>query len=240
LKQRNESPWGSYDESHELDRGGPVTVTVAVQREPGIALVNIQKFTKPEMEAALYRYQTVRHSSFVAALEAFITDDHLYVVLEDMPISLEHIVKLPRYPTEVQLVAILTPVKLPSSLNAPKSSTPTTLSLLLCLILVERSLISITACQIQLRLTAAVILHPSRKWRWVERHWNQEWIVPAKAMTRDFWEDKYKSVTSSNTPPASSSKPQNECPQWLKDDNDSELQAEYLIYCAEPQVPGVN
>jgi hypothetical protein len=34
--------------------------------------------------------------------------------------------------------------------------------------------------------TAAVILHPSRKWRWVERHWNQEWIAPAKAMTRDF------------------------------------------------------
>jgi hypothetical protein len=59
-------------------------------------------------------------------------------------------------------------------------------------------------------------------------------------MTRDFWEDKYKSVTSSNTPPASSSKPQNEFLQWLKDDNDSELQAEYLVYCAEPQVPGVN
>ena len=115
LRQRNGYPWGSYDESHELDRGGPVTVTVAVQREPGTALVNIRKFTKPEMEAALYRYQNVQHSSFVTALEAFITDDHLYVVLEDMPISLEHIVKLPRYPTEVQLAAILAPVKVPAA-----------------------------------------------------------------------------------------------------------------------------
>jgi hypothetical protein len=88
--------------------------------------------------------------------------------------------------------------------------------------------------------TAAVILHPSRKWRWVERHWNQEWIALAMAMTRDLWEDKYKPVTSSNTHPASSSKPQNEFLQWLEDDHDSELQDEYLIYCAEPQVPGVN
>lgn len=117
LKQRNESPWGRYDESHELDRGGPVTVTVAIQREPGTALVNIRKFAKPEMEAALYRYQNVQHGSFVTALETFITDDHLYVVLEDMPISLEHIVQLPRYPTDVQLAAMLAPVSGPRNLD---------------------------------------------------------------------------------------------------------------------------
>ena len=117
LKQRNESPWISYDKQFELELSSLVTVTVAVQREPRSALVNIRKFTRPEMEAALYRYQTVRHGSFVATLEAFITDDHLYVVLEHTPISLEHVVQVSRYPTEVQLVAILTPVKVPCSLS---------------------------------------------------------------------------------------------------------------------------
>jgi len=86
---------------------------------------------------------------------------------------------------------------------------------------------------------AALILHPSRKWRWVERHWKQEWIAPAKAMMKDFWEDRYKPATLSNTPPASSLKPQNEFLQWLEDDDNPELQDEYLAYCAEPQVPGV-
>jgi hypothetical protein len=132
LKQRNEYLWGSYDESHELDRVGPVTVTVAVQREPGTVLVNIRKFAKPEIEAALYRYQNVQHSSFVTALEVFITDNHLYIVLEDMPISLEHIVKLPRYPTDVQLAAILAPV------NAPRSLDP------------ERELILADSCRLEL------------------------------------------------------------------------------------------
>ena len=57
---------------------------------------------------------------------------------------------------------------------------------------------------------------------------------------KDFWEDKYKPATLSNTPPpASSSKPRNEFLQWLEDDDDPELQDEYLVYCAEPQVPGV-
>lgn len=120
LKQRNDSPWKSYDRGYELELSRHVTVIVAVQKEPRSELVNIRNFTKPEMETALYRYQTVRHSSFITALESFITYDHLYIVLEHMPISLVNIVEVSTYPTEVQLVAILAPVKLPRSLN-PKN-----------------------------------------------------------------------------------------------------------------------
>ena len=85
----------------------------------------------------------------------------------------------------------------------------------------------------------ALILYPLRKQRQVKRYQNKEQIAPAKAIIKDFQEDKYKPTTLSNTPPTSSLKPQNEFLQWLEDDNDPELQDKYLAYCAKPQVPGV-
>jgi len=50
---------------------------------------------------------------------------------------------------------------------------------------------------------AAIILHPSRKWRYIENHWNPEWISPAKDSMKDFWETRYKptATTTLNTNP---------------------------------------
>jgi hypothetical protein len=39
---------------------------------------------------------------------------------------------------------------------------------------------------------AVMVLHPSRKWRWIEKHWKAEWILGAKAKMKEFWETKYK------------------------------------------------
>ena len=42
-----------------------------------------------------------------AAIEVFMTQETLYVVLEHLPISLEQMVKSPAYPNELQLAAIV-------------------------------------------------------------------------------------------------------------------------------------
>lgn len=54
---------------------------------------------------------------------------------------------------------------------------------------------------------AALILHPSRQWQYIERNWDANWVKSAKAQMNDFWEKRYKSVskpilTTSNPPPS--------------------------------------
>jgi hAT family C-terminal dimerisation region/BED zinc finger len=90
---------------------------------------------------------------------------------------------------------------------------------------------------------AAIILHPSRKWRWIEKHWKPEWIPSAKQKMKTFWETKYKpdeaSMTSLATATALPMKPPNEFLQWLDEEDDITIGDEYTRYCALPQVPGV-
>lgn len=96
---------GRYEKWYDLQLKSPVTV--AVQKAPLTKLVSIRTFTKQNAEKALYTYQHIQHKDFVAALEVFLADEYLYVVLEHMPISLEHVVKTPRYPTALELAAIV-------------------------------------------------------------------------------------------------------------------------------------
>ena len=92
---------------------------------------------------------------------------------------------------------------------------------------------------------AAMVLHPSRKWRWIEKHWKAEWIPGAKAKMKEFWETKYKptdDVITASTSQGStaSAKPPNDFLQWLKDDDDDDVMGdEYTRYCKLPQVPGI-
>ena len=91
----------------------------------------------------------------------------------------------------------------------------------------------------------AIVLHPSRKWRWIEKHWKAEWIPSAKEKMKTFWETKYKPddealITSSATASTLLAKPPNEFLQWIQDkEDDTTTRDEYLRYCALPQVPGV-
>jgi hypothetical protein len=63
---------------------------------------------------------------------------------------------------------------------------------------------------------AAVVLHPSRKWRYIEKHWKEDWVPTAKANMKQFWETKYKpddnsaSMTQLATTLSSTRKPPNE------------------------------
>ena len=118
LKAARESPWTRYEKIYDLELGGPVEV--AVRKAPPIELVHVRAFSKPAAEKTLHMFRHIRHRNIVAALDAFTTDDGLYVVLEYMPISLEQIVKSPAYPDERQLAAILGQV---SSLIHARAST---------------------------------------------------------------------------------------------------------------------
>jgi hypothetical protein len=91
--------------SYDLELGGPVIM--AVRKVPPIELVHVRAFPKPNAEKTLYMFRRLQHRNIFAALDAFTSDDELYVVLGYISVSLKQIVRSPAYPNERQLAAIL-------------------------------------------------------------------------------------------------------------------------------------
>jgi len=105
LRTAWESPWERYTEEYDLDLGGPVVVSV--RKAPPVELVQVRAFPTSTAEKTLHMFRHIQHNKIVTALDAFTTDDFLYVVPEHMPVTLEQIVRCPAYADERQLRAIL-------------------------------------------------------------------------------------------------------------------------------------
>jgi serine/threonine protein kinase len=105
LRAAWESPWEKFEKIYTVELGGPVEV--AVRKAPPVELVHVRAFTTQAAPETLHVYRQLQHQNIVTALEAFTTDNGLYIVLEYMPLSLEPIVRSPAYPDERQLAAIL-------------------------------------------------------------------------------------------------------------------------------------
>ncbi|KAK3304833.1 uncharacterized protein B0T15DRAFT_537725 [Chaetomium strumarium] len=105
LETQPGSPWEHYREAFTWhDLGGDALLAVKMSPEKR---VNIRAFPEDQAEQALFWFRQVRHCSFVAALEAFATEKLLYVVLEEMDITLSHVIRCSRYPDKQELGAIL-------------------------------------------------------------------------------------------------------------------------------------
>lgn len=101
LRAAWEPPWGKYEKVYDVELGGAVEVASPVE------LVHVRAFSTEESAKTLHLFRQLRHQNIVTALEAFTTDNGLYIVLEHMPVSLERIVRSPAYLDERQLAAIL-------------------------------------------------------------------------------------------------------------------------------------
>jgi serine/threonine protein kinase len=99
------SPWEKYEKIYDVELGG--LMEVAIRKSPPVKLVHVRAFPTEVAEKTLHVYRQLQHRNIVTALEAFTTNNGLYIVLEHMPLSLERIVRSPAYPDEQQLAAIL-------------------------------------------------------------------------------------------------------------------------------------
>ncbi|KAH6871966.1 hypothetical protein B0T10DRAFT_567956 [Thelonectria olida] len=104
---RSESPWSSFQRSPVdiLDLGGKITV--ARSKAQPATIVGIRKYPTGKAKDLLPVFRRLQHENIVRVLDAFITKESLYLVFEDMRLSLEHFVVSPAYPTSLQLGTIL-------------------------------------------------------------------------------------------------------------------------------------
>ncbi|KAH6871691.1 hypothetical protein B0T10DRAFT_522830 [Thelonectria olida] len=104
---RSESPWLSFQRSpvDALDVGGKITV--ARSKAQPATIVGIRKYPTGKAKDLLPVFRRLQHENIVRVLDAFITKESLYLVFEDMRLSLEHFVLSPAYPTSLQLGTIL-------------------------------------------------------------------------------------------------------------------------------------
>jgi len=84
LEIKHGSPWKSYEKVYGRELGGPVTV--AARNTPSSELVIVREFAESNAEKALYMFQRIQHDNVVAAIEVFMIQENLYVVLEHLPI----------------------------------------------------------------------------------------------------------------------------------------------------------
>lgn len=82
-----ESLWEKYEKLYDVELGG--SMEVAVRKAPSMKLVYVRVFTNQATPETLYVYRRLQYQNIITALEAFTTDDSLYIVLEYMPLSLE-------------------------------------------------------------------------------------------------------------------------------------------------------
>lgn len=112
LPLRHESPYDHYKLSFGVDLGG--LGILAVKKTPPYTCAIVRRYRAANTKATFSLYQDIRHKNLHNAIEAFLDDDLLYFILEDISTTLEKVITCAIYPDEAQLNAILGQVNVSS------------------------------------------------------------------------------------------------------------------------------
>jgi hypothetical protein len=100
------SVWSQYTQMHELEMGG--TVNIAEKKGPLSSRVLIRRTSNMGLDNKI-RLLTQLHQRpyFLETTGVFLSDTVVDIVCEYMDLSLEHILGVPRFPTEKEVAAIV-------------------------------------------------------------------------------------------------------------------------------------
>ncbi|KAF4765574.1 hypothetical protein HAV15_003281 [Penicillium sp. str.  len=105
LHVRNCSPWETYKPIFTCDLAG--TVSISEHRRRGSKVVAIRSSSRMDGEELLHKYMRFDHVNIISASECFKNNGVNHYIVDDLPITLEHLVASDAYPSEVQLASIL-------------------------------------------------------------------------------------------------------------------------------------
>lgn len=99
------SPWENYTPILTfLDLGGE---SLIARKKNDTARVIVKRFIRSEGSEIAKQFRRLCHPSILQAIEAFTTSDYLYIILEEMHLTLRHIVKSPVNPRANQIAVIV-------------------------------------------------------------------------------------------------------------------------------------
>lgn len=102
---QNCNPWDIYKVIFTCDLAGQVAISE--NRDQGSNVVAIRTSAKASGEDLLEKYNCLHHINIISASECFKNDGLFHFIVDDLPVTLEHLVASDAYPSEVQLASIL-------------------------------------------------------------------------------------------------------------------------------------
>ncbi|EER43196.1 conserved hypothetical protein [Histoplasma capsulatum H143] len=102
---RHESPWETFSKVYACELAGPFNV--ALRRVRPSRLVAIRTFQGLDGERALQRFKELHHPNILSSRECFLHDGSVFILHDELSISLDHLVACEAYPNEIEVAAAL-------------------------------------------------------------------------------------------------------------------------------------
>ncbi|KAB8213605.1 hypothetical protein BDV33DRAFT_229105 [Aspergillus novoparasiticus] len=99
------SPWDTLKDLFTCDLAGPVSI--AFHEKGPSRVIAVHAFSKKKAEAWLQVLQQTHHPNVISANEIFKDHGTTYFTVDDLPLTLEHLVACDIFPSELQLASIL-------------------------------------------------------------------------------------------------------------------------------------
>jgi hypothetical protein len=109
LSIKRESPWRTLKDLFTCDLAGPVSV--AVDDKNPSKVIAVRAFSKKKADTWLQVLEQTRHPNVISARQIFKDHGMTYFIVDDLPLTLEHLVACDVFPSELQLASILVQVR---------------------------------------------------------------------------------------------------------------------------------
>ncbi|QGA20931.1 hypothetical protein EYB26_008641 [Talaromyces marneffei] len=94
------------DSGKTTGKNSPTKLTATARTHPS-ELRAIQTLKKEDSEDILEKFRTIRHENILLVREYFTHEDSIYMVFDDLPVTLDHLVACDYYPRDTQVLSAL-------------------------------------------------------------------------------------------------------------------------------------
>ncbi|KAI7975478.1 hypothetical protein EIK77_004978 [Talaromyces pinophilus] len=108
LRGWKDSPWKHYNHIFNCDLAGDVSIATVRTHPSEVRAIRTLK--KGDSEDILEKFHTIRHENILLVREYFTHEDSVYMVFDDLPVTLDHLVACDYYPRDTQVLSALAQV----------------------------------------------------------------------------------------------------------------------------------
>lgn len=98
-------PWDTLKDLFTCDLAGPVSL--AIHKEDPREVIAVRSFSRDKADIWLQVLRKTKHPNVISAREIFKDHGTTYFIVDDLPLTLEHVVACDIFPSELQLASIL-------------------------------------------------------------------------------------------------------------------------------------